>query len=616
MEFDNPAAGGQWGSNQNSDSDFRLTPNLMQTFCLFFESDCPEYDKLIHFSGSEAGGNNSKKEKNILGSAKKKDKEKKKEKEKETKYAHLGDESSNDDDESGKKKKKAFKIGLAKKEKKEKKEKEAKDKENESKEQKELKEAKKKEKKEKPKLKLKKSKHTDSESEKSGRTEEAKWPPIFGVPLELAVERNRCHDGVQLPVVVRQCINYIEEQGLHVEGIYRSSGVKSKIVKLRTAYSQRQAVDLSTSDPPVVASLLKLFLRELPDPVLTTKLIPSFEEVSKRKSPAQRLEGLRSLLLELPEPNLRLVQWVFVHMGHVIQKEKVNKMTLQNVSIVLSPTMQISHRVLNSIFEHLTDLFSGVSLAPYIPPISGPSVKLPETLREIEEEMRKQESLLAELHQEISSGLVVAAREEQLWEQQRIVTQLKRNLRLAKVAEPACYEEELNFALQTPADVKTSAVDTEPGMEVEGRVDSKVEAKISDEKDRKTSAITQPSILSSPDETASKSQEHRITVQIHQDQSSKKDPALSESIKEPAIDDVAKLESPPKGHVTVIQLNKSVDAEEDGEVSDISNMSSNKRAPAASSEKDNQNEKHEVVEEESVKEIVLNEDEKVRQSCS
>ena len=198
-----------------------------------------------------------------MGSAKKKDKEKKKEKEKETKYAHLGDESSNDDDESGKKKKKAFKIGLAKKEKKEKKEKEAKEKENENKEQKELKEAKKKEKKEKPKLKLKKSKHTDSESEKSGKAEETKWPPIFGVPLEVAVERNRCHDGVQLPVVVRQCINYIEEQGLHVEGIYRSSGVKSKIVKLRTAYSQRQAVDLSTSDPPVVASLLKLFLRYL-----------------------------------------------------------------------------------------------------------------------------------------------------------------------------------------------------------------------------------------------------------------------------------------------------------------------------------------------------------------
>ena len=119
---------------------------------------------------------------------------------------------------------------------------------------------------------------------------------------------------------------------------------------------------LSSADPPVVASLLKLFLRELPDPVLTQKLIPNFEEVSKRKVPLQRLEGLRGLLQELPEPNLRLIQWVFVHMGHVIKKEKLNKMTLQNVSIVLSPTMQISHRVLNCIFEHAEDLFAGVAL--------------------------------------------------------------------------------------------------------------------------------------------------------------------------------------------------------------------------------------------------------------
>ncbi len=37
---------------------------------------------------------------------------------------------------------------------------------------------------------------------------------IFGVPLEVATERNRSHDGISLPVIVRQCIDYIEEQGL------------------------------------------------------------------------------------------------------------------------------------------------------------------------------------------------------------------------------------------------------------------------------------------------------------------------------------------------------------------------------------------------------------------
>jgi RalA-binding protein 1 len=44
---------------------------------------------------------------------------------------------------------------------------------------------------------------------------------IFGVPLEVAVERSKCHDGVKLPVVVRECIQFIEENGLNVEGIYR-----------------------------------------------------------------------------------------------------------------------------------------------------------------------------------------------------------------------------------------------------------------------------------------------------------------------------------------------------------------------------------------------------------
>ena len=45
--------------------------------------------------------------------------------------------------------------------------------------------------------------------------------PVFGIALAQAVERSRCHDGIKLPVVVRECIDFIEEHGLKVEGIYR-----------------------------------------------------------------------------------------------------------------------------------------------------------------------------------------------------------------------------------------------------------------------------------------------------------------------------------------------------------------------------------------------------------
>ena len=82
---------------------------------------------------------------------------------------------------------------------------------------------------------------------------------IFGVPLDVAVERQRCHDGIPLPMVVRLCVDYVEDQGLMLEGIYRSSGVKSKVNKLRAAFNSRTCSGIALSDyePAVVASVLK-----------------------------------------------------------------------------------------------------------------------------------------------------------------------------------------------------------------------------------------------------------------------------------------------------------------------------------------------------------------------
>ena len=303
--------------------------------------------------------------------------------------------------------------------------------------------------------------------------------------------------------------------------------MKSKVNKLRVAYNTRQSVSLAGSEPAVVASLLKLFLRELPDPVLTHQLIPRFEELANKKDISRIQPGLRALLQQLPECNLRLLEWIFVHMGHVIQQEKYNKMTLQNVSIVLSPTMQISHRVLYCLFHHSASLFGHVTIKKYIPPISGQGGVnlLPESPEGIEEEMKKQESLLEDLHKEISLGVASKATEEQLWEQQRIVTQLKRKLRLAKCNNKdetkQEQDEELNFSLQTPLSAtkltpenNKSQKEPEPGP-VES--DKKPETK---------------DCLSSPEEKGDNGQEHRVTVQIHQADNLELD----------------------RGHVTVIKL--------------------------------------------------------------
>ena len=104
-----------------------------------------------------------------------------------------------------------------------------------------------------------------------------------------------------------------------------------------------------------------------------------------------------------------------------------------------SPTMRISHRVLTCFFENSHILFGDSGqFKKYVPPITSSSVNLPETEIGIEEEIRKQESLLADLHLQISSGAASKKTEEQIWEQQRIVTQLKRKLRTA-IKKGMCY---------------------------------------------------------------------------------------------------------------------------------------------------------------------------------
>ncbi|CAG5120617.1 unnamed protein product, partial [Candidula unifasciata] len=220
------------------------------------------------------------------------------------------------------------------------------------------------------------------------------------------------------------------------EGIYRISGVKSKVQHLKDCYNRQQPVYLYEHEPNVVASLLKQFLRDLPEPVLTTALMPKFEEASTIKNNKKKVEAFTRLIADLPTCNRLLLSWMIVHMTHVIDLAQENKMTLQNVSIVLSPTMQISHRVLNVLFSNVSTLFGDVLLRKYVPPLkpahSKWTLELPDNPSALEEELAKQESLLNQLHTELNSGRKDPVIEEQLWEVQRVVTQLKRKIKMAK----------------------------------------------------------------------------------------------------------------------------------------------------------------------------------------
>lgn len=102
-------------------------------------------------------------------------------------------------------------------------------------------------------------------------------------------------------------------------------------------------------------------------------------------------------------------------------------MNAQTISMTLSPVLQMSHRLLLALLFHCKALFPNVQLTKYVPPLSSGSTNLPNSVEGIAAELSKQESLLSQIHMQMNAGFVTKSREEQLWEVQRMITQLKVN---------------------------------------------------------------------------------------------------------------------------------------------------------------------------------------------
>ncbi|XP_050433697.1 ralA-binding protein 1 [Adelges cooleyi] len=295
--------------------------------------------------------------------------------------------------------------------------------------------------------------------------------PIFGVPLEISFERNPCHDDIHLPLILRNCIDYVQINGLCTDGVYKVPGVKSKVQNLKVQYNKRQPVNLSEYDLAVVTSLLKQYLRELPDPILTSSLLSKFEDSAETKN----VETTKLLIDELPLCNKHTLIWLIVHFTNIVENEKYTKMNTINFGSVLCPVLQMSQTLFTFFVTKKNELFPDAVLGKYVPPLRCASPYLPSSKHEISVELKKQESLLGYIHREMNAGFVCKTKEEELWDVQRIITQLKRKLKvLEKDINKAKKKEQLSTEIgkyeevgtQTALDRQCSDISTSGQAEI------------------------------------------------------------------------------------------------------------------------------------------------------
>ncbi|XP_022617586.1 rho GTPase-activating protein 12-like isoform X6 [Seriola dumerili] len=161
---------------------------------------------------------------------------------------------------------------------------------------------------------------------------------VFGCSLS-----SLCHrENSSVPGFVKMCIDHVENSGLCVDGLYRVSGNLAVIQKLRFAVNHDEKVNLADGkweDIHVTTGALKMYFRELPEPLFTYALFHDFVSAIKIPDYKQRVHSIKELVRQLPNTNHDTMQVLFKHLRKVIDYGEENRMTTQSVAIVFGPTL-------------------------------------------------------------------------------------------------------------------------------------------------------------------------------------------------------------------------------------------------------------------------------------
>ncbi|XP_067360068.1 rho GTPase-activating protein 15 isoform X2 [Channa argus] len=166
---------------------------------------------------------------------------------------------------------------------------------------------------------------------------------VFGCRLEMLCEREKS----TVPRFVRLCTEAVEKRGLDSDGIYRVSGNLAVIQKLRFLVNHEEKLNLDESeweDIHVITGALKLFFRELPEPLVPYGFFTDIVETVKMSDYTDKVDRLKCLVLNMPPPNHDTLQFMCCHLKRVLQHSAINRMTTQNIGIVFGPTLMRPER--------------------------------------------------------------------------------------------------------------------------------------------------------------------------------------------------------------------------------------------------------------------------------
>eukprot|EP00123_Amoebidium_parasiticum_P005146 comp16391_c0_seq1/m.14267 comp16391_c0_seq1/g.14267 ORF comp16391_c0_seq1/g.14267 comp16391_c0_seq1/m.14267 type:complete len:477 (-) comp16391_c0_seq1:700-2130(-) len=187
-----------------------------------------------------------------------------------------------------------------------------------------------------------------SNKRKSGSFLSSDKKVFFGLDLETVLrleqaKRNR-KTPHHVPIFLTKCLAFVESEGMEEEGIFRKGGSIQRVKLLRQVCDQREG-DINLYDPEYgvqandVTALIKQFLRELPEPLLTARLTAWFSAVARLSSDEHKVTALQLLLCMLPVAHVETTRALLDVLYKVQLKKDINKMDAHALATLVGPNL-------------------------------------------------------------------------------------------------------------------------------------------------------------------------------------------------------------------------------------------------------------------------------------
>ncbi|XP_037834972.1 rho GTPase-activating protein 7 isoform X2 [Kryptolebias marmoratus] len=173
-------------------------------------------------------------------------------------------------------------------------------------------------------------------AQRKSKATEVKGCRVFGVPLLVSAQRT----GEPLPPCVLRALVYLKTECLDQVGLFRKSGVKSRIKHLREMVeSDPDGVSYEGQSAFDVADMVKQFFRDLPEPVFSSQLCETFLHIYQYFPKDQQLVAAQAAILLLPEESRAALRTLLLFLRDVVTCVSENQMTPTNIAVCLAPSL-------------------------------------------------------------------------------------------------------------------------------------------------------------------------------------------------------------------------------------------------------------------------------------